>query len=346
MKKLLLAFTLLTTVVVGQNPAEALRLVKDGVKMHDANMLEEAIKLYEEALKVDKNNYLALSEIAMTYSQLGDYKKAIAYCELAIKTNPKEDLRYTYVTYANSFDHLKDSKKAIATYNKAINLYPDFYQLYFNRGVTNANLAKLDACLEDFKKSYTLNRNHANSLNAVIMLNEKKRIPTILGTSCYLLLDNKSQRAQTHYERLRKNLKSNITIEGNQITINLDPSESGKKKNSDNFMGVDMYMSILNLGKVDSLETQKMDTTLVGSTLRYFENLTSSLEQSVDKNQSFYWKTMVPFLIEIKKNDWLEPFVHTILLPSNDQQVLNYHQTNKEKLDEFMAWSRNYRHKL
>ena len=65
MKKLLLLI-LFPILGFSQNKNEAEVKVNEGIAFHNEGKYNEALDKYEEALKLDKNNLIAISEKAMT----------------------------------------------------------------------------------------------------------------------------------------------------------------------------------------------------------------------------------------------------------------------------------------
>ena len=342
MKNLIWIFLFITATTFAQNPKEAFELVKDGVKLHDSGQYQEALKLYEEALKIDKDNFYALSETSITLSALQNYKEAIKYCELVIKKYPKKDLSATYLNLANSYDHIGLSQKALQTYDKALKKYDDYYQLHFNKGVTLINMNKTAEAFESFKKSAALNLNHANSLNAIIILNQKKKIPTILAASRYLILDNKSPRAKNHLELLKDKIQFDVKRTGtNEISINLSQDLLlMDKKSPDNFSTTEMILAM-------KIATVLVDTTLTENEMQQFITvytiLCQSLKESIEKNKGYYWETFAPFFVEMYDNDYVEVFANLIHAPTEDPTVLEYLATNEDKVHEFLSWAHNWK---
>ena len=71
-------------------------------------------------------------------TRLGDYQGAIADYDRALELNPQ--FAQAYYNRGNAKRTLKDYQGAIADYDKAIELNPRFAQAYYNRGVAKSDL--------------------------------------------------------------------------------------------------------------------------------------------------------------------------------------------------------------
>ena len=60
--------------------------ISNGIELHKSGKYDEAIKVYEDILKHDEKHPEANYELALTYSVLKEYDKAIKHCEEVIKS--------------------------------------------------------------------------------------------------------------------------------------------------------------------------------------------------------------------------------------------------------------------
>jgi len=146
MKEYLLTsiFILAVLCLFGQDKQGAERLVNEGIAYHDKGDFEGAITKYDKALEFDEDNLLALAEKSFSLFALNKYEDAIALCKKAIKLHPGENnLKTIYVTYGNALDALKKTDESIEVYDEGIELFPEFYQLYFNKGIALSSVKKM-----------------------------------------------------------------------------------------------------------------------------------------------------------------------------------------------------------
>ena len=92
---------------------------------------------------------------------LKDYNGAIAEFNTAIQLNP--DYAITYYNRGLAKDELKDYTGAISDFNKAIQLNPDDAENYYNRGCAKDELKDYNGAIADYNKSIQLNPDYADA---------------------------------------------------------------------------------------------------------------------------------------------------------------------------------------
>ena len=126
---------------------------------HLSKKYNDAIKLYDELLVVDKNDYNVLFNKAIALHALGSYESAIEiYKNLyAQRTEPKvrEYLSKAYIAQGDVFMKNGQQKKALNCYQEAasVNLndpsaYKSLAQVYDNMGSKNKALEQYEKALE------------------------------------------------------------------------------------------------------------------------------------------------------------------------------------------------------
>src|SRR5258706_16307867 len=89
-KTLILVFTfpLFSLLVFGQHDEAADSLVDEGVGLQDAGRTDSAVLKYSLALRLDKDNLLALAEMAYSLLSIEKYNESISFAKRAFKTHP------------------------------------------------------------------------------------------------------------------------------------------------------------------------------------------------------------------------------------------------------------------
>ena len=124
---------------------------------------KEYIKLYTASLTFNPKIVEDYIKRGNAYSYIGEYGKAIADFDQAIKLKP--DYAKAYYSRANAHRDKVDFDKAIADYTKAIELKIDYTEAYYNRGKLYDEVDEYDKAIEDFSTVIKLEPEHVDAYN-------------------------------------------------------------------------------------------------------------------------------------------------------------------------------------
>lgn len=142
-----------------------------GVVYERTDRYVKAIPFYKESLAIESNKETA-NRISNCYNEIGDYDKALEYCDQAIALDStKTD--YLYFK-ANILDNAGRSEEAIKVMDSYIAQNPDEYFPYYRRGWIKDHSGKIDEAIEDYTMAITLQPNDAYQyLNRGVLLLQK-----------------------------------------------------------------------------------------------------------------------------------------------------------------------------
>ena len=347
---LVLVFLFSNGIVFAQQREEAESLVKEGVALEDSGKSEQAISKYQQAISLDKNNLLALAEMSYSLLSLKNFDDAIKYCKLAIKTHPGETpLRMVYVTYGTAYDGLNKTAKSIDIYDEGLKIFPDYYYLYFNKGVSLWGMDKLDEALLCFERSAALEPAHAGSHNAIgkMCMNQNKKIPALMAYCRLLILEPGSKRSTIALENIQKIMKSNVKESGDKsVTLNISPDmldAENKNQKPNNFSNVEFKLVIASALDYDS---SMINIPEIQKFLTKFNAVCGALKASEKNNYGFYWDYYVPYFIEMKDKDLTGTFVYIAFSSSGDPAVTSWLDLHKTEIDNFYKWSEKFAWKI
>lgn len=350
MRRIVLSlFIVSINMIFSQNKAEAEKLVNEGVAYHDKGDYDGALNKYNKALELDKENLLALAEKAFTLNALKEYDQSIAVCKEAIEKHPNENsLKNVYVTYGNALDELKKTDEAFAIYDEGLKIFPDYYQLHFNKGITYSSIRKYDEAILSFQQAILTNPKHASSNNAIARLEKIKgrKIPAILAFCRFLVTEPQSERAKQNLNSLKELINSNVKKTGEKsVSITIDSemfsedTETGKTKEND-FSSTEL---ISTMSVALDYDEKNKNKTEVQNFIRKFETICASLSETKKDNFGFYWEVYAPYFIEMKKNNLIKPFAYIVYASSETEDVSEWLDKNQKELDKFYEWSKNYK---
>ena len=150
------------TVKIGVLPAEQARfsaLVNQGYTDTNAGDYDRAIADYNEAIRLDPKSAIAFSDRGVAYMRKGDLDRAFADYNEALRLNP---------TYGPAFSNRGvaywkkgDNVRAFADYNEAIRLNPNYAPAFSNRGFAYWTKGDNVRAFADYNEAIRLNPNYA-----------------------------------------------------------------------------------------------------------------------------------------------------------------------------------------
>ena len=348
MKKIILTLSCIFLVSVMFAQSTAGSKVDEGIKLHDSGDFKGAIAKYDEVLAAEPDNIRALSEKALSLLSLGDFDQSIALCEETLKKHPgNTGLKIVYVTYGNALDAKKQPKKSINIYDRGIKDFPDFYQLYYNKGITLSGMEKYDDASESFQQAVQLNPKHASSHNAIgrIAHMNKERVPAILAFGRFLIVEPRGERAKQNAGKLlslagagvKQTGENNVTITLSSATVD-QASGKGKKKEND-FSGADLLLSMSSALDYDEKNKGKTQVELFAGKM---ETLFSSLDELKGNNSGFFWEYYVPYFIQMKEKKFLTIFSNIVFAAAGDEKSATWVNGHEDEVKEMLVWSDSY----
>jgi tetratricopeptide (TPR) repeat protein len=135
-----------------------------GLALFNEGRTEEAINQYNLSLRIKPlvmDHVLAYNNRGIAYSRLGMYRNALEDLNKAIEM--KSDYADAYGNRGVIYSSLGQNQLAFEDFNKAIQLQPDFADLYNNRGVAYTKLGLYQSAVVDFSKAIELNPYYADA---------------------------------------------------------------------------------------------------------------------------------------------------------------------------------------
>lgn len=355
---LLLSFVLAHTMLTAQDPVGAKAKVKEGVELHDQGEYKKAIKKYEEALKLDKDNSLAMSEKALTLNAMGEFETSAALCqEIITKHHGSKDLPMVFVTYGNSMDQLKRPEASLRVYDQAIKEFPGVALLHFNRGITLLGMDSIASAQRSFQRSGRLNPFHPGTQRqtALLLRHQGNLVPAVLAISRTLMIDPVGQHSAADLALLRELVGGHVeTNKKGNSTIYLDASKMDDLNDTtfreNDFRKAETALTLLGglslaSNMNDALKKEGVATSEAkeaGNLEMLLGFLANSLKDMRSANSGFYWDNHGAWIIALNEAGHTRTLSHLLAAGSDDKLVARWLEENKYKVDAYYTWEKEY----
>jgi tetratricopeptide (TPR) repeat protein len=128
--------------------------VNRGVVYNNTGDYDRAIADCDQALRLDPKFAPAYNGRGFAYDKKGDYDRAITEYDQAIRLNPKSTIAYN--NRGNAYDSKGDHVRAISDLDQAIRLNPNDARVYNNRGLAHNHNGDHDRAIVDANEAIRL----------------------------------------------------------------------------------------------------------------------------------------------------------------------------------------------
>src|SRR5690348_12209027 len=111
-----------------------------------------ALALYTELLGIDAGHPDAINFVSITALQAGDVRRSIALLEQGVAAHPTDAMLQKNLGLAYRAGGAKEA--ALATFNRAVQLKPDFVVAYLNRGALLMDLGRNDEAIGAYLQAF------------------------------------------------------------------------------------------------------------------------------------------------------------------------------------------------
>lgn len=337
-------------------------LIKEGVEQHDARDYKQAIKTYNEALKIDPNSMFATYELALSYLALRDYKNASKYSTKVIDSHEEKLLIGAYGVKSESLAETGKVDEAIALLESAIKELGNNYYLHFNLALNYFNKGNLDKTIKHVDNALNLDKTQSGAyLLSAYALNDKKVwVQSILSFQMFLLMEPNSHRSNNAFEEMLQVMQVKETTEKpiersfiqKQLERHTNKNDSViSRKNTpplNIFQGVNreiVYNAIEST--IDSLKTTmnndsiEIDTT---NTILYnsFKEVTRTVfttlsEENDGTKKGFIWSFHVPIITKILGSPYFDTYCRYISV-GYFPESMEWWENNQDTAAKFVRW--------
>jgi protein O-mannosyl-transferase len=149
--------------VVKKAPYNARGWYNKGKDLSDFNRHEEAIKCFDEALRIKPDYYKAWDDKGISLNSLGKFEEAIKCYDEAIKIKP--DFSLSFYNKGNAYFYIGKNSEAIKFFDESIKLNPDDFEAWNNKGSAFIGLGEFDEAIKNFDKAIELKYDYYEAWN-------------------------------------------------------------------------------------------------------------------------------------------------------------------------------------
>jgi tetratricopeptide (TPR) repeat protein len=136
---------------------------------YNLSMYEDALKSYNKAIAIHKDNATYFLERARAFNALKQYPDAISDLNETLRL--KEQFAEAYLLRGIALYNTGELSPALADFTAAIRIDPDYYDAYIERGYCYNKMKRSGEAINDLKKAYTLFPTNYLSLVDIIEIN-------------------------------------------------------------------------------------------------------------------------------------------------------------------------------
>ena len=186
----------------------------EAVKLEDAGKFDDAMKLLNDAIKLDPHNIDYPYEMTYCYYSQKQYQKVVDVLE-KLKHNP-DSFDRLYELLGNSYDLLGNSDKAIATYRDGLKKFPNSGVLYLEMGVIPLFKKDYNSALNYFEKGIEVQPDFPSNYYwaAKLYCGSDDKVWGMLYGELFINLERNSGRTAEMSKLLYDTYKTSITYRG------------------------------------------------------------------------------------------------------------------------------------
>lgn len=335
---------------VAANPTpEQEAVLREAIDLHDKGEFDQAIAKYKSILATSPTTVAVMYELAYSYLGKKDFAQALTTARTGAEF--KSDLLpMFYDIMASSLDGQGKPDQAVEMYRKGIAIVPPgaAAELYFNMAVTyRESLKKPVDARAALQKAAALDPLQPNAHLLLGQLFQTAGYPTpaFLALSTFLVIDPAGGQALPGYGLWRAVLKggAGVNPDGSPAPPGLmRPSPAVAPKTDQG----DFTKFEAQLVPAFAAFNRKLDsgTPEVQALIEQVDQLLGTLPVSPSgaAATSFVNTHYVPFFVELKQKNFVEPFVYWASQRAPVPGVIDWLKANEPRVRTFLAWASTY----
>jgi tetratricopeptide (TPR) repeat protein len=246
-----------------------------------------------------------------------------------------------YQLLGNSYDHAKQSKKAIETYDEGIKRFPDYPNLYYEKGVAYTTQKEYNKALASFEGAIIANPKYPSPYyaSAAIFALSTEKVWAVIYGEIFINLERNSPRTEAMSKLLYETYRAGIQVKNDtSMTISFtknynivitDSTISDKEGIKLPFAAIAFEGSLL----VSSFMEKNIDMDALDRIRSRF--IDHYYEKGLNEK---YPVILFDYQKQIKDAGHFEAYNHWLFLAADEQAFTNWRNQNEEKWKAFVTW--------
>lgn len=335
----LLLFCLITTIAFGQteDQRKAIELGKKAIQIMDEGQYEESISMLQEAQQLDPKRFDYPYEIAYALYVQEKYVEAAEQLE---KLHDYEHVTaHLYQLLGNCYDNTDQPEKALETYKKGLQKFPNEGKLYCEQGILEYARENYNEAIGYWEKGVEIDPYFPSNyywLGKIFSYTDE-RIWSVLYGELFMSLEPNTKRTEEMSEILFNTYDDAITISGDgssggisfskNIMINTD-----KKIKVPFTMDYEVLMSMSTIGMMMSTDTVKTIASLSNTR-------TTFIEQWYDqKKHKDHDNVIFSFQKKVLDAGHIEAYNYWLLMMGRLEEFETWYNANEDAFNAFVDW--------
>lgn len=281
--------------VHAQDPEQMLR---DGIALHDQGEYEEAAKLFSGILELFPEDALAAYELALTYATSGQFQRCVdvATSSLAIteQIDTEPDLiGGLYLMLASCHSNLGDVDRAIEVFDTALALFPDSYDLHFNKAISEGRRSQFDDAVVHLQQAVSIDPRRPSPyyILGANYMQQGQDVLAMLSYLSFLQIEFNTPRCVEASRDVFEIMFSRVRAdEEGVMTVAVDPEIDAQ---FEGLMGLDFALATAAAAHTTADGVKEPVAESMTETLSIFVKMTSQLEFGGDP-ESFIGRYLLP----------------------------------------------------
>lgn len=303
----------------------------------EAGNSDVAIKLLKKAKKLAPDDINYPYEISYAHYLANDYSKAIKVLEGLKNHNSINEKIYQML--GNCYDMNKEPIKAIESYEKGLEFFPNSGILYTERGNMELMQEHYSEALSYYEKGIEVQPTHSSNYYraAKIYLNTTDEMWGMIYGEIFMNIERNSKRTQEISKMLFDTYKSEIKFTSDSsfsVSFSQNHTISIEDLADTNAFKLPFGLLIYEPGIMMSMINEKSITLSSLNRMR-----TNFVDFYFDGNhQETYPNVLFDFQKKIKELGHIEAYNHWLLMMGDEEEFAAWLEGNTEKWEDFIAW--------